>query len=146
MQITLGRWKPKLVVLACAVYGAAVALVTFAPALASIWRITRPDAGHGVVSVSADNTLMMHFTMTSAHLPTWTGSFNLGALLLWLLAPPLLLWIAWLASGPRHAESIADQDNLKADMPALNEPLVTPFASIVSRESAAPLPEQRRER
>ena len=104
MSVKPGRWRSTVVASVSAVYAGVVALIGFSPALAALWRFTRPDARHGVVSVTADNTLMMHFTMTSSHLPTWTGSVNLGTLILWMLGPPVLLWSAWLATGPRRVD------------------------------------------
>lgn len=104
MSVKPGRWRSTVVASVSAVYAGVVALIGFSPALAALWRFTRPDARHGVVSVTADNTLMMHFTMTSSHLPTWTGSVNLGTLILWMLGPPVLLWFAWLATGPRRVD------------------------------------------
>lgn len=105
MGFIRGRLRSALVGLSCIVYSLTVATIAFTPALAALWRITRPGAGHGNVSVAADNTLMMHISMSSSGLPTWTGSVNIGALLLWMLGPPLLLWLAWLASGPRRPEA-----------------------------------------
>jgi hypothetical protein len=126
MRLALSRWRQRFVVLGCAIYATVVTLITFAPALLAGWRISRPDAGHGVISVSADNTLMLHITMTSKHTPNWSGSINLGVLLLWLLGPPLLLWVIWLAGNPSRTATTIPLDNTQPEVRPLIQPDIDP--------------------
>ncbi|MEO7042071.1 MAG: hypothetical protein ABI035_07415 [Gemmatimonadaceae bacterium] len=142
MATGLGRWRGRIIAGACAVYAGAVALIGFAPALVATWRFTRPSAGHGVASVSADNTLMMHIKFTSTALPTWTGSVNLGTLLLWMLGPPIFLWLAWLASGPRHPHFASDRQETSPEAIPLKRP---DFESSLDRRRERQ-PEKRDER
>jgi hypothetical protein len=65
---------------------------------------------------------MMHISMHSTTLPEWTGTVNVGALILWIIGPPLLLWIAWLARGPKHTGNVFHYDNSGTDTPALRQP------------------------
>ena len=148
MAIGLGRWRGRIIAGACTVYAVAVALIGFAPALVATWRFTRPSAGHGVASVSADNTLMMHIKFTSTSLPTWTGSVNLGTLLLWMLGPPIFLWLAWLASGPRHPDGARQPDGARHLREAFPEPVppTRPHAESSTDHSRERQAEQRNRR
>jgi hypothetical protein len=74
-------------------------LVTLSPAISTLWRISRPgqhgsaSAGFGDGRISA--------TISDAGQTMWSGSISFLMLSLLVAIPPLLLWLAWLASSSR---------------------------------------------
>lgn len=93
MPFSFDRWRRGLFLLGCAGYWTLLAVVLLGPPIIAGWRVTRPEAGHGVINGSLDGS-MIHVTMSSAHTIPWSGSISLGALALWVLGPPLVLWLA----------------------------------------------------
>ena len=93
MAFSFDRWRRRLFLLGCAGYWTILVVVLLGPPIIAGWRVTRPDAGHGVINGSLDGT-MIHVTMSSTHTAPWSGSIGLGALALWILGPPLVLWLA----------------------------------------------------
>ena len=65
------------------------------PAIAASWRATRLPEGHGSIDAGfGDGTL--HFTVLQDGVKTWAGTTSFTTALLWLIGPPLLLWLLWL--------------------------------------------------
>ena len=95
MKLSLRRWKPGQLLLGWAAYWAGLVGVTLSPAIAATWRATHLPDGHGSVSASFDNTLLS-YTVIEDGVKTWVGTTPLSAALLWVVGPPLLLWLVWL--------------------------------------------------
>ena len=93
MPFSFDRWRRRLFLLGCTGYWAILTVVLLGPPIIAAWRVTRPDAGHGVINGSLDGT-MIRVTMSSAHTAPWSGSIGLGALALLIFGPPLVLWLA----------------------------------------------------
>lgn len=93
MQTKLRRIGWRLLVSAAALYAVLATLVAFAPAIAAGWRVTRPAAGHGNISASVDQSLILHFDMSATHSSPWSGSVNLPVVALYAIGPLVLLWI-----------------------------------------------------
>ncbi|MEO7457922.1 MAG: hypothetical protein ABIY52_16825, partial [Gemmatimonadaceae bacterium] len=71
------------------------------PAIAAI--ITATSAGEGKGSVAAgigDGEFTLKVVNAGATI--WNGAVPMTTAALWLAGPPLLLWLAWLATRPRR--------------------------------------------
>jgi hypothetical protein len=80
-------------------------LVTIAPGLPVLWRVTRPGA-HGSASVSVDNGVLK-LLISDAATAVWTRDIGLGTIALWVAVPPLVLWALWLWSQRGRRSSVA---------------------------------------
>ena len=100
MAFALGRWRPRHLLLGWGIYWALLAFFTLGSGAAAIWRMTRPDR-HGSVSASFDDGVL-RVSVIGDGITAWSGSADLGTIALWIAGPPLLLWLAWLASRPRR--------------------------------------------
>jgi hypothetical protein len=102
MELSLRRWKPGQLLLGWAAYWAGLVAVTLSPAIAATWRATRLPEGHGSVSASfGDGGLS--YTVIEDGVKTWVGTTPVTTALLWVVVPPLLLWLVWLIVRERPA-------------------------------------------
>jgi hypothetical protein len=98
-MFSLSRWRPRHLFLAWCAYWTGLVLVTLSPAISTLWRMSRPgqhgsaSAGFGDGRISA--------TISDAGQTMWSGSISFLMLSLLVAIPPLLLWLAWLASSSR---------------------------------------------
>ena len=95
MELSLRRWKPGQLLLGWAAYWAGLVGVTLSPAIAATWRATHLPDGHGSVSASFDNA-NLSYTVIENGVKSWVGTTSITTALLWVVAPPLLLWLVWL--------------------------------------------------
>ena len=95
MKLSLRRWKPGQLLLGWATYWAGLVGVTLSPAIAATGRATHLPDGHGSVSASFNNTVLSYSVIEDG-VKTWVGTTPLSTALLWVVGPPLLLWIVWL--------------------------------------------------
>ena len=95
MKLSLGRWKPGQLLLGWATYWVGLVGVTLSPAIAATWRATHLPDGHGTVSAGFDNANLT-YTVIEDGVKTFIGTTPLPSALLWVVGPPLLLWIVWL--------------------------------------------------
>ena len=95
MELSLRRWKPGQLLLGWAAYWAGLVGVTLSPAIAATWRATHLPDGHGSVSASFDNA-NLSYTVIEDGAKTWVGTTSITTALLWVVGPPLLLWLVWL--------------------------------------------------
>ena len=98
-MISLRRWRPRHLLFAWCAYWTGLVLVALWPAIAAAWRISRPGA-HGSASAGFGDGVLTA-TISDAGQTMWTGSISFLSLSLLLTIPPLLLWLAWLASSSR---------------------------------------------
>jgi hypothetical protein len=104
MELSASRWHRRLLLLACGGYWLALTLVLIGPPLIAGWRVTRPEAGHGVINASLDGT-MLRIAMSGAHTAPWNGSISVWTLAFWIVCPPLVLWLALLGIQKRNSAS-----------------------------------------
>jgi len=78
-----------------AAYWAGLVGVALSPAIAATWRATHLPEGHGSVSASFDNA-NLSYTVIEDGVKTWVGTTSITTALLWVVGPPLLLWLVWL--------------------------------------------------
>ena len=95
MELSLRRWKPGQLLLGWAAYWAGLVGVTLSPAIAATWRATHLPEGHGSVSASFDNA-NLSYSVIEDGVKTWVGTTSITTALLWVVGPPLLLWLVWL--------------------------------------------------
>ena len=95
MELSLPRWKPGQLLLGWAAYWTGLVGVTLSPAIAATWRATHLPDGHGSVSASFDNSTL-NYTVIEDGVKTWMGTTSMATAVLWVVGPPLLLWLVWL--------------------------------------------------
>lgn len=94
MRSTVRRIGWRLLLVAAGVYAVLATLVAFAPAIAAGWRVTRPAAGHGTISATLDQSLILRFTMSATRSSPWSGSVNLPVVAILAFGPLVILLIA----------------------------------------------------
>lgn len=135
--LSLREWRPRHLVAAWSTYWAGLAAVTVGPAILAVLRLTTDPDSHGSASAGIDDGIAQ-VTVVDGAATVWSGSASLGEIGLWIVGPPLLLWIAWLLVRPRRAptaggvDRVHEESALAGDVgrPALREP----GAEYISRE------------
>jgi hypothetical protein len=114
----MSRWKPRHLLAAWSAYWAGLVLVTLGPAAVAILRVTVPEGAKGTVSANLGDA-GLELLVKSGEVTTWLGQASVASVVLWLGAPPLLLWLAWLATRPRRrdVELDAPSGHLLSDAP-----------------------------
>jgi hypothetical protein len=97
----LSQWKPRHLLAAWSTYWAGLALVTLGPAALAILRVTVPEGAKGSVSANFGDA-GLQLVVKAADATIWFGQASVVSVVTWLAAPPLLLWLAWLATRPRR--------------------------------------------
>jgi hypothetical protein len=100
MVLSIGRWKPRHLLLAWIAYWVALVAVTLGPALIAIWRVSQGPENTGTVSASVTNAVAT-LTVTERGATIWAGTAHLLAVALWVAVPPLVLWGIWIAARSR---------------------------------------------
>jgi hypothetical protein len=98
-MISLRRWRPRHLFLAWCAYWIGTVLVMLWPAIVAAWRLSQPGR-HGNVSAGFGNGVLSA-TIRDGGQTLWAGSMSFLSLSLLLTIPPLILWLAWLASSSR---------------------------------------------
>ena len=94
---------------------ALVILAVGSPAL-RVWRLTHDPASHGSATGSLNNDVISA-TVVQNGATVWAGSVHMVVLVLWLVGPPLALYLFWLRSRPsrpRDAVPILGAEGLAA--------------------------------
>lgn len=104
MGLSLRRWRPRHLLVAWSLYWIVLILVGLGSVLAAIWRVTRDPDAHGTISAAMTNGVVQ-LSVTDPGGTIVERSISLLSMALWVAGPPLLLWLAWLATRPRAAES-----------------------------------------
>ena len=97
----LGQWKPRHLLAAWSAYWAGLALVTLGPAALAILRVTVPEGAKGSVSANLGDA-GFQLLVKSGEVTTYLGQASVTSVALWIAAPPLLMWLAWLATRPKR--------------------------------------------
>jgi len=95
MELSIRRWKPGQLLLGWGVYWAGLIGVKLGPAIRASWRATQLPEGHGNISASFDNTTLS-YTVIEDGVKTIAASAPMSTVLLWVVVPPLVLWLVWL--------------------------------------------------
>lgn len=104
MELSMRRWRPGHLLASWAAYWVGLAGATIGPAVPSIWRATHLPEGHGSISAGFENSTLT-FTVIEEGVKTLLATASLGTVLAWVVAPPLALWVIWLAVRERPAGS-----------------------------------------
>jgi hypothetical protein len=100
MKLSSGRWRPGHLLLSWGAYWAGLIGVTMGPAIRATWRATRLPGGHGTVSAGFGDGLL-NYSVVEDGVKTWAGTAPFSTVLLWLVGPPLVLWLVWLVVRSR---------------------------------------------
>jgi len=94
MKWSFSRLRPLHIALVSVVYWLGLIAVKLGNAILATWWISRLPKGHGSMSATLQN-LTLSVTMAQDGRTLWSGSTSLGALLAWVVGPPLLLALTW---------------------------------------------------
>jgi len=72
------------------------------PAIRATWHATHLPDGHGSINAGFKDGLLNYEVMADG-VKTWVGAVPLSTAFLWLIGPPLLLWLLWLMVRERPA-------------------------------------------
>jgi hypothetical protein len=108
----LSQWKPRHLLAAWSAYWAGLVLVTLGPAAVAILRVTVPEGAKGSVSANVGDA-GFQLVVKSGEATSWLGQASIASVALWLAAPPLLLWLAWLATRPRRRDVELDTQTVR---------------------------------
>lgn len=129
---TRRRWRLSHLVGAWLAYWVLLITAVVWRAIPIIWRVSRAD-GHGSASGGFENGTLQAKVMDGTN-AVWTGSVSLTTAALWLVVPPLVLWVLWLAAQGRDdaVETVPDarRDALgegSPQMPAQRERVAEPW-------------------
>lgn len=100
MELSLRRWKPGQLLLSWGAYWAGLIGVTLGPGFAAAWRATRLPEGHSTINAGFDNGTL-NYQVVAEGVKTAAGSAQVSTVLLWLIGPPLALWLIWLVVRQR---------------------------------------------
>ena len=100
MDLTLRRWRPGHLLASWAAYWAGLAGVTLGPAARAAWRATHLPDGHGSISAGFGDGAL-NLTVVEEGVKTFAGTAPLGTAMMWLIGPPLVLWVVWLVMRSR---------------------------------------------
>lgn len=101
MALSFRRWGARHLLLAWLVYWALLAVVGLGRALLAIRSATSGPDGHGSVSANFGDG-RFQLTVVENGITTYSGSIGLLAAVLWIVGPPLVLWLMWLVTRPRR--------------------------------------------
>jgi len=98
----LSSWKAGRLLLAWAVYWVGLALITVAPAIPILWKLSGSGA-KGSSSVSfGDGGLLMSVTVNATQV--WSQTIPLSLMAVWIAVPPLVLWALWLRAQTKRRD------------------------------------------
>ena len=118
MELSLRRWKPGQLLASWGVYWAGLIGVGLGPAIAAGWGATRLPEGHGSIEASVNNGTLSYAVIEEG-VKTFTATTQLSTMLLWVVGPPLLLWLAWLLVRRRPNETQRVVDDARSHRDAL---------------------------
>lgn len=100
MELSLRRWRPGQLLGSWAAYWVGLAAVTLSSAASAVWRATHLPDGHGSITIGFDNNILQ-LGVIEEGVKTYNATASLGAIMLWVIGPPLALWLVWLAVRKR---------------------------------------------
>jgi len=126
MAWSLRRWRPRQLLLAWVAYWVGLAAVTLGPAVPAILRATSADAKGSITGSAGDQGISL--TVLADGGTAWTGSASITSIVLWIVGPPLLLWLIWFVRRKPCEEQVTAPSGLSA-----------PNAKALSEGDARPL-------
>jgi hypothetical protein len=105
MSSWLSRWRPAHLLLAWCAYWIALPFLWLAPALPTLYRMSKPDQ-HGSANLGFGDQ-GLRFTMESAGRLVHEQTASTLMVCLAIAVPPLLLWAFWLRSQRRDPAPVA---------------------------------------
>jgi hypothetical protein len=107
MSLSPRRWRAHHLLGAWIVYWVALIAVTLGPGVLAVLRIRgAPENTSSVNFNLGDQGLNGDIKSYGATL--WSAHASLGAVVLWLVVPPLLLWLVWAVARPRPVREAHD--------------------------------------
>ena len=95
MELSLRRWKPGQLLLGWGAYWAGLVGIALGPAIRASWHATRLPEGHGSINASFDNGTLSYEVIEEG-VKTFVATAPLSTAILWIVGPPLILWLVWL--------------------------------------------------
>jgi len=95
MELSLRRWKPAQLLLGWGAYWAGLVGVALGPAIRASWHATRLPEGHGSINGSFNNGVLSYEVIADG-VKTFVGTVPFSTAALWIVGPPMLLWLVWL--------------------------------------------------
>ena len=102
MELSMRRWKTGQLLLGWGAYWAGLIGIAAGPAIRATWHATHLPDGHGSVNAGI-NDGVLRYEVIAEGVKTWVGTVPLSTMFLWLIGPPLLLWLVWLLVRERPA-------------------------------------------
>jgi hypothetical protein len=102
MELSMRRWKTGQLLLGWGAYWAGLIGIAAGPAIRATWHATHLPDGHGSVNAGV-NDGVLRYEVIAEGVKTWVGTVPLSTMFLWLIGPPLLLWLVWLLVRERPA-------------------------------------------
>jgi hypothetical protein len=102
MELSLRRWKPGQLLLSWGAYWVGLVGVSMGPAIRATWRATNLPDQHGTINASFNNGTLSYEVIENG-VKTLTMTGQLSTVLMWVVGPPLLMWIVWLLVRERPA-------------------------------------------
>ncbi|HEV8364413.1 MAG TPA: hypothetical protein VGQ52_12900 [Gemmatimonadaceae bacterium] len=112
MVWSLSRWRPRHLFLSWLTYWVGLAGLALGPAIPAILRATSAD-GQGSINASYGDK-GLNVTVLADGATAWSGAASLTAIALWIVGPPLLLWLLWFVRRKPRDEQLTTADGLSA--------------------------------
>ena len=95
MELSLRRWKPRQLLATWATYWVGLVGIGLGPTLLASWRATRLPPGQGSIQAGVDAGVL-NVSVIESGVKTFSASTPFSTAMLWLVGPPLVLWVIWL--------------------------------------------------
>jgi hypothetical protein len=137
VRLSLSRLRPLHLALLGTAYWIGLGIVKLGGAVLAAWQVSRLPPNHGSISLGLTN-LLLRLDIVRDNVVIWGGSASLGAIIGWVIGPPLLLAFTW-----RWAREIDDAnqptDAAEIDSANRSAPRLGPSSWLTDR-GAAPEP------
>ena len=90
MRWSLARLRPVHLVLFTAAYWLGLVVTKLGSAILAAWQVSLLPSGQGTITASLEGA-RLGLTIAREKSTLWSGSASVGAILLWVVGPPLLL-------------------------------------------------------
>jgi hypothetical protein len=115
LLFSLRRWRPGHLLLAWGTYWVGLVAATLGPAVPALLRATGAEDDQGSISINAGDGL--RFLVTEKGTTLWSLTATASEAMIWLIGPPLVLWLAWLIAGRRGRDDAIRAPGQFAELP-----------------------------